>query len=341
MVSRTDAAPGLLPLLRWPDIRDVEVLSIALQGWTRWSSTQRVEAIEAVLARPSLTGVPEPREAVMQLLRRGVTDPSPEVRSRTLQGMSTVAPLWAGQGTAGVLLASLADDSPAIRRLGIRLASSRPRFWSGPEPREFLKNLLIDADVGVRDDALDVAEHPRLIAWDTDLARRIKALEADPALAGRVRSLMRRHGLEADAVVADAQLVRPRVPSLATFRDKVNPLFYRPSEDGRSCADCHGNHTILRIAPAGAAGPGEDPVVVNYRSALKVVNVGEPESSLLLRKPRSPRGQGDDDSSSPTGVTHVGGPRWDGTEHPAYRAILDWVRESASKSVGEKTHGDR
>ncbi len=33
-------------------------------------------------------------------------------------------------------------------------------------------------------------------------------------------------------------------------------------------------------------------------------------------------------------MTHVGGPRWANTEHPAYRAILDWVRE-ASKAAAQ------
>ena len=61
-----------------------------------------------------------------------------------------------------------------------------------------------------------------------------------------------------------------RRPSLATFRDKVNPLFYRAGEDGHSCAECHGNHNVLRIAPADSAPSGEDPLTINYQSALKV-----------------------------------------------------------------------
>ena len=41
---------------------------------------------------------------------------------------------------------------------------------------------------------------------------------------------------------------------------------------------------------------------------LKLVNLGEPESSLILRKPLSPEVQGVTDPASPTGLTHVGGP---------------------------------
>ena len=75
--------------------------------------------------------------------------------------------------------------------------------------------------------------------------------------------------------------------------------------------------------------------MINYNSALKVVNLGEPEASLILRKPRSPQGQGGAEPSSPTGLSHVGGPRWESTEHPAYRAILDWIREASSSAAAQ------
>src|SRR5262249_22300144 len=148
-----------------PQIRDAEVLTIALHAWPRWTSSQRLEAIEAVLARPAISGMSDPREAVMQLLRRGMTDPSPEVRSRTLQAMSANVPLWSGRAAVKLVLSSLADEAPAIRRLGISLASSRSDFWSSPEAREYFKNLLVDPDAEVRAAALEVAEHERLIPW--------------------------------------------------------------------------------------------------------------------------------------------------------------------------------
>jgi hypothetical protein len=74
-------------------------------------------------------------------------------------------------------------------------------------------------------------------------------------------------------------------------------------------------------------------VAVNYASALKVIDIDHPESSLILRKPMSPHGQGDPDRESPTGLTHVGGPRWDSADHPAYRAILDWIREPSRRTT--------
>src|SRR5207244_5965663 len=46
-------------------------------------------------------------------------------------------------------------------------------------------------------------------------------------------------------------------------------------------------------------------------------------------------GQGSPAPSSRTGLTHVGGPRWDTSEHPAYRAILTWIREASAASVAD------
>ena len=74
--------------------------------------------------------------------------------------------------------------------------------------------------------------------------------------------------------------------------------------------------------------------MVNYNSALKVVNLGEPEASLILRKPRSPHGAGGADPASPTGLTHVGGIRWENTESPAFKAILDWIRDASRSAAG-------
>jgi hypothetical protein len=119
------------------------------------------------------------------------------------------------------------------------------------------------------------------------------------------------------------------------FRERVNPVFYREGDDGYSCARCHGNHSILRIAEADPAkGFSDEQLTINYNSLLKVVNLGEPESSLVLRKPRSPQGQGESDPESPTGLTHVGGPRWADADDPAYEAVLGWLRESQGSETG-------
>ena len=338
LVLRPDAAPGLLPLLRSAEIRDAEVLSIAFAPG-RIGRRPSVWRRSRPCWRARLAGMREPREAVMELLRRGATDPSPEVRGRTLQDIRTNGNLWAGNGAGG------ADAVIAGGRHTRHPAAWHPARCEPPQ--------LLVGDRGSRV-LQETADRPRRRrsgrgsrcpgARQADrVGRSHGAAGQEPGIrhrAGeRVRSLLERQGLDPAAVVPDARIGRPRVLSLSTFRNKVNPIFYQAAEDGHSCADCHGNHTILRIAPADAVGPGEDALMINYQSALKVVNLSEPESSLILRKPRSPRGQGDEDPSSPTGLTHVGGPRWDGPDHPAYRAIMDWVREASRAADLSDTRG--
>ena len=333
LVVRDEAAPSLIPLLKWSIFHDAEVLAIVLHGWSRLTQPERLQAIEALFGRHALVDVAEPREQVMEVLRRAVTDPSAAVRDRTLRGINGLPELWAGKGAAKLLLSALADDEPALRRRGLTLASTKAGFWSRPDTVEYLKRLLVDPDAQVRRLALATVAQHGLIRVEPALARRVKALAADPALEKVAIGILTAQGVDPAGIEPDLPLSRPRLLSFSTFRRKVNPVFYQAGEDTHACANCHANHTILRIALADASGgfSGEQ-LMINYNSALKVVNLGDPEASLILRKPRSPQGQGGEEASSATGLSHVGGPRWETTEHPAYRTILEWIRE-ASRSA--------
>jgi len=334
LVVHNVGLPALLPVLRTSVVHDTEVVSLLLRDWPKLSPAQRLEAIEVLLGRPALVDVAEPREPVMQVLRRAVTDASAAVRDRTLRGVNALPALWTGKGSTGLLLSTLADDAPSIRRMGLTLAASKTGFWSRPDAQEHLKRLLIDPDPQVRVAAVATVEEHGLVRTEPSLARRVKALGADPALKGRALSMLAAQGVNPAEVEPDVRLGPPRLLSFSTFRRKVNPLFYQASDDGYACVNCHQNHTILRITEAGA---GRDPsggqIMINYNSALKVVNLGDPESSLLLRKPRSPQGQGGPEPASATGLTHVGGPRWENAEHPAFQAVLGWIREASQAAA--------
>jgi hypothetical protein len=149
--------------------------------------------------------------------------------------------------------------------------------------------------------------------------------------AGKDNSLTEKIALE--HAQPDAEIESLRLPGFELFRRAVNPLFYEPGDDGYSCANCHATHAVLRIAELEPGKePGDELLLLNYTSALKVIDPDEPESSLILRKPRSPAGSGEAEPSSPTGLTHVGGPRWDSTSAPAYQAILSWIRGLSADS---------
>ena len=325
-----DRAGSLGPLLGHPAFTDADVLAAIARAWpgTR-DVTDRLGLLDALLARRDLLDVEEPSGEVAGLLRSAIVDPSPMVREKALGGMDRLRNV---KLIDSLLLSSLADDSPALRRVGLDLASSRANFWTRPDARERLLALLIDPDAKVREQALRVVERHRLVEGSPSTARRVKALASDPALKVRAESCLEAQGFDPKSVEADLKPGRPRLPSLSTFRTKVNPLFHQAGGDSYSCARCHANHNVLRIVePDPAGGDPDESLRINYQSALKVVNLGDPESSLLLRKPMSPRGQGAPDASSPTGLTHVGGPRWEGIDDPAYRAILGWIRETSAE----------
>ena len=315
---------SLLPVFGHPAFTDAEVVAAIARAWPDSSeSADRLGLLIALLSRPGLVDSENPPAPAVEVLRTAIVDRSAGVREAAL---GAVGRLREGKLADRLVLVGLADDSPGLRRMALGLAGSRAAFWSGPEPRERLLALLVDPDATVRERALEVVDRQRLARGAPVIARRVKALAGDSALKARAEACLANQGFDPALVEPDLTLGRPRLLSFSTFRDRVNPLFYQAGDDGHSCASCHANHGVLRVGEAN----GADSPLINYNSALKVVNFGEPESSLLLRKPRSPRGQGSPDESSPTGLTHVGGPRWESVEHPSYRAILEWIREASA-----------
>ena len=333
LLTLPDAAAVLLPLLGGAEFSDAERLDVVDRGWNRLTQPQRATALDLLFAHPELLDRAEPPTRAVEFLLRAADDPAPSVRERTLAGLRDLPSFRSGKAAVPLLLRSLANDSPETRKLGLALAASKASFWERADAIEYLARLLVDPDAAVRSEALDLVKHHGLVAKHPPLARRVKALIEDPALTSRAEAAIRAAGLDPDEVAADVSLTTPRLPSLETFKRTVNPIFYQPGNDTYACARCHATHTILRIAEADPSrGFTEDQIKINYTSALRVANLGQPESSLILRKPRSPEGQRGVDPSSPGRLTHVGGPRWEGTHSPEYQAILAWIREASPQA---------
>ncbi len=327
-----DEAGSLVPVLGHPAFADAEVLAAVRRGWPKAADpSSRLALLDALIGRPGLVDRDDPAGEAVEVLRLAMSDPSAAVRERTLGAIGGMTRFRSGRASAALLLTSLADDAPGLRRLGLGLAADRADFWARPDARERLLALLVDPDARVRGDALACVERHRLAEGSPSFARRLKGVAADPAWKDRAEAALRAQGHDPAAIRADVSPGRPRLLGLARFRAEVNPWFYRRGEDGVSCAKCHATHNVLRIGEGDGSGDRDgEPLMINYNSVLKVVNLGDPEASLLLRKPRSPLGQGGPEPSSPTGLTHVGGPRWEGGDDPAYRAILGWLREAAA-----------
>ena len=120
-------------------------------------------------------------------------------------------------------------------------------------------------------------------------------------------------GLQPRTVQAAARARGPRSasgykrPDEAFFRAYVEPILTKRGRDGYACVHCHATHTLFN---------GE------YSTALNVVDLKDPENSLILRKPTS-----NSESEGVLGsavLPHGGGLRWE-KDSPEYRTILRWI----------------
>ncbi len=98
-------------------------------------------------------------------------------------------------------------------------------------------------------------------------------------------------------------------PDESYFRGYVQPILEKRGKDGYACVQCHASHAIFDGNSVG--------------SALRVVNLENPEDSLILKKPISTA-----ESEGLAGsniLPHGGGVRFE-KDSPEYNTILNWIR---------------
>jgi hypothetical protein len=336
----------LLPLVgaeMLDDRQTIAVLDAAWRALEKSPASERIPVLEALAKREGLVGgagpSPDPaanlsRRAV-SILRDAATDRDNAVREKVFELLSTLDVLRKGRLAASVLYAGLSDESPAIRAKSLALAVENEYVWREEDVHEYILKLLIDADPKIRKAALDAVSARMLLTSQPRYAARVKAvMEGDEALQPAAEAVLAGADLDPNVVAADAKIAMVREPDIVFFRDHVNSYFYQKGADKNACADCHATHTILGLAepPKDGRELTDEEIFGNYRSLLKVINVSDPEQSLVLRKPRSPFGTGQASEESATGVTHVGGTRWEqGPNDEAYQALLAFVRTAAEE----------
>lgn len=92
------------------------------------------------------------------------------------------------------------------------------------------------------------------------------------------------------------------------FRGYVQPIFEKRGRDGYACIHCHATHTLFNAT---------------FDTAPNVINLAEPEKSLLLLKPTS-TSESEGIAGANT-ISHGGGVRWV-KDSPEYRTILEWIK---------------
>src|ERR1700691_1034435 len=117
------------------------------------------------------------------------------------------------------------------------------------------------------------------------------------------------------------------------FVSEIEPILAAPGADGKACVMCHASHVIFKLQPPNAEGQfSPQDSEENYKYAMRVVNINDPEHSLILIKPTRPT-----DSAANVAdylATHNGGQRWQGNESSwQFETILQWIRGAGLQTL--------
>jgi HEAT repeat protein len=223
------------------------------------------------------------------------------------------------------------------------IAQRNPRHWklildTADRNRAVIKNLRVVSLIG---EAL-LSPDPQLARQALEIVRKNPSLNQNPGISAVLAESVKRtekntgpSGRETYTVSERKAGTAPGAASLdyGFFVERIMPILREKGPDGAACVYCHATHTILKLNPPPGNGDyTEDQLRENYRSALRVVDLENPENSLILRKPlSSAEVEGTLRSDK---LSHGGGARWSGPDHPSYKTLLEWIRGAKLASAG-------
>jgi HEAT repeats len=315
------------------------------------SVLQAASAFESVLADPNLQDrvlaalnskdADLQRVAIQIVLFRFLEQPRLEPK---------VATVFAGLNSAqrNILLNELTSEKRRLKRRGQALTATGLdvlflKLADAPQDKDLLQfpavahaavKSLSDKDGNVRAAALDLVAKRKELLEKTETRQALERLRQDatPRISRLAEALL--EGKDPQSAFQESDVTR--LLDFDFFVEKVQPILARPGADGKACAMCHASHAIFKLQPPDYNNQfSENASRENYRYATSVVNVAQPEKSLLLIKPTRPTDSGGDVNDYL--ATHNGGERWPGNESsPEYQTILQWVRGARATTVSSE-----
>ncbi|MBO0725660.1 MAG: HEAT repeat domain-containing protein, partial [Blastocatellia bacterium] len=267
----------------------------------------------------------------------------PRIEQRIASALQSSDAELSRAATQAALLAPQLRDRPAIAAA----LDSLLKTQSAPRRRMVLD--LINADTPINDDLrmisllADALEDREEMVRSAALGavRRVKSLQSNAAIRAGLQKLtrdpnQRLQGLAVamyqgqDSGVA-LDLRAEELLDYNFFARRVMPLLAAKGADGNACVNCHTTHTIFKLVEPDKDGRLTDEKLrENYRSALKVVDMANPENSLIIRKPTGDATQEGLVGSKKT--PHGGGMRWNGLNDPATQTVLEWINGAKLKA---------
>lgn len=331
----------------------------AAAAMRRLLASDRDEAKIAALDRVNLLGSGFIRnEGFERDIKEFVMRAGGKVAPAAMRALADYPSIANDSEVQGRIAGALGSSDMELLRAGVQLVLKRPELKSLPPVRAALDTLfatgeamrrrailgLITTDSRVEDDLrlltlveeslADRDEQVRLAALGA--VRRVRALQSSAAIRPAIARLMKDpnqriqgqaialyQGQDGSSIAIDGRDAS-RPLDYQFFARRVMPILERKGADGNACINCHSTHTVFRLQSGVGGGRSTDASIrENYQSALRVVDLANPEMSLILRKPTS-----DSEQEGVVGarkLSHGGGQRWLGTEDAAYRTILEWI----------------
>ncbi len=209
-------------------------------------------------------------------------------------------------------------DQPAFK------GYKEPDFLGNPVVFKTVIACLSDRDANLRAAALDLLRKVKGIETRPEFSAAVERLQNDPNPRLKLIAANVLGGKSLSEALKD---VKPgTVLDYDYFVDRVEPILAKPGPDGKACVMCHATHAIFRLRSPSENGEfRSQDSEENFKYAMRVVDIGNPERSLILVKPTRPSESGGDVNDYY--ATHNGGQRWPGNESASeYKTILQWIR---------------
>jgi hypothetical protein len=232
----------------------------------------------------------------------------------------------------GVAGGAVSQDQDYLNRHAAILKIKEPLEY--PLVVDTIIAALLDADANVSAAAMDTLRKVHGVEKRADFRTAMNKLQNsnNPRLKVIANNVLK--GKDLSDSLRDVQ--PGSVLDFRYFVTKVEPILATPGRDGKACVFCHASHVIFKLEPPNNDGAFSDQdSEQNYKYAMRVVNIDDPEKSLILVKPTRPT-----DSAGDVGdylATHNGGQRWHGNEESdQYHTILEWVRGARLEASNQR-----
>ncbi len=301
---------------------DAEVKNFVMRTGAGADKKTAAAALRALADFPHLAGDDQIQQRVASALQSSDAELSRAATQLTLQA-SSLRDLPLIKAALDTLFET---QSAPKRRMILDLINADTQVGDDLRMINLLADSLEDREENVRSSALNAVRRVKSLQSNAAIRAGLSKLTKDPNQRLQGLAIAMYQGQDGGVLL---DLRAEELLDYNFFVRRVMPLLSGKGADGNACVNCHTTHTIFKLIEPDKQGRfTDDQLRENYRSALKVVDMANPENSLLIRKPTGDASQEGLIGSKKT--PHGGGMRWNGLTDPAVQTVMEWINGAKS-----------